>query len=96
MAFATNNIYAAHKAALLGIGYAVLPCCRAAVLPRWFVEDDLATGRLRDPLPAWRAPELAINAAYLPSRRQTRRLRAFIDHMATAVAGIPGVAGVEA
>ena len=88
MAFATNNIFAAHKAALLGIGY--------AVLPRWFVEEDLAAERLRDPLPAWRAPEFAINAAYLPSRRQTRRLRAFIDHIATAVAGIPGIAGVGA
>ncbi len=87
VAFATNNIFAAHKAAQLGIGY--------AVMPRWFVEDDLAAGRLRDLLPAWRAPALAINAAYLPSRRQTRRLRAFIDHVATAVAGIPGIAGLS-
>ncbi|WP_299397523.1 LysR family transcriptional regulator [Pelagibius sp.] len=83
VALATNNIFAVHKAALLGIGY--------AVLPRWFVERELETGALVDVLPDWRAPALTIHAAYLPARRQRRRLAAFLDHMAEAVSAIPGV-----
>lgn len=83
VAVATNNIFAARKAALLGIGY--------AVMPRWFVEDELKAGSLVDVLPQWRARPLTINAAYLPSRRQTRRLKLLIDHMAKAVSVIPGV-----
>lgn len=83
VALATNNIFAAHKAALLGIGY--------AVMPRWFVAEDLAAGRLVDLMPRWRAQSLTIHAGYLPSRRQTRRLKALIDHLATSVAAIPGV-----
>ena len=85
--FSTNNIFALHQAALRGIGY--------TVVPRWFVEADLAKGTLRDVLPHWRAPELAINVAFLPSRRQTVRLRAFVDHIAKAILQIPGVVGVS-
>ena len=86
VALATNNIFAVHKAALLGIGY--------AVLPRWFAERDLERGALVDVLPDWRAPALTINAAYLPARRQTRRLKRLIDHIAEAVLAIPGVKGL--
>lgn len=83
VALATNNIFAAHKAARLGIGY--------AVMPRWFVEPELKMGDLVDVLPGWRAKPLTINAAYLPSRRQTRRLKRLIDHIADTVPAIPGV-----
>ena len=83
VAVSTNNIFAAHTAALMGVGY--------AVMPRWFVAGDLARGALVDVLPDWRARALTINAAYLPSRRQTRRLALFVDHIAEAIAGIPGV-----
>lgn len=83
VALATNNIFAAHKAARLGIGY--------AIMPRWFVEPELKVGALVDALPGWRAKPLTINAAYLSSRRQTRRLRRLIDHIAEAVPAIPGV-----
>lgn len=83
VAVSTNNIFAAHTAALLGVGY--------AVMPRWFVAEDLERGALVDVLPAWRARALTINAAYLPSRRQTRRLALFVDHIAKAVSDIPGV-----
>ncbi|NIA70556.1 LysR family transcriptional regulator [Pelagibius litoralis] len=86
VALATNNIFAAHKAAQLGIGY--------AVMPRWFVEGELKAGDLIDVLPGWRAKPLTINAAYLPSRRQTRRLKLLIDHMAEAVSAIPGIDGI--
>ena len=79
----TNSILAAHRAVLLGAGY--------AVMPRWLVDADLARGALVDLLPGWRANVLTINAAFLPARRQTRRLQVFVADMASAVAAIPGV-----
>ena len=83
MAFSTNNIFALHQAALRSVGY--------AVMPRWFVETDIAQGRLVDVLPCWRTPELAINVAFLPSRRQTVRLREFVDHISKVILQVPGV-----
>jgi len=79
----TNNIFALKQAALAGLG--------ASVLPRWFVEDDIRKGRLLDPLPQWRAPTLPIHMAYLPSRHQPIRLRAFLDMIASEIPDIPGI-----
>lgn len=79
----TNNTFSAKKAALKGLGY--------TIMPRWFVAAELGDGRLLDVLPSWRAAELTINAAYLPARRQTRRLKTLIDHLTEAVADMPGV-----
>lgn len=85
--FSTNNVFAVHRAALAGIG--------AAVLPRWFVEDDLASGRLIDLWPTWRAPELIIHAAYLPSRHLPERLRLFLDAVTTGLQAVPGLLPVS-
>ena len=51
----TDDVLVARRAALFGLG--------AAVLPRWLVADDLTAGRLVDVLPDWRGTTLAINAA---------------------------------
>ncbi len=83
VAVGTNNIFSAYQAAIMGIGY--------AVMPRWFVESDLASGRLVDVLPAWRAATLTITASFLPAARQKRRLRALLDHMKHAIVQIPGI-----
>ncbi|WP_421708540.1 LysR family transcriptional regulator [Algihabitans sp.] len=85
VALSTNNIFAAQKAARLGIGYSVMPL--------WLVCPDLESGALVDLLPTWRAASLPINAAYLPSRHQTRRLRLLLEEMAQAVASLPGIEG---
>ncbi len=82
-AVSTNNIFALYRAALQGTG--------AAVMPRWFVTDDLAEGRLADILPDWRAPALDINIAYLPGRHQSLRLRRFIAHMQSEIPAIEGL-----
>lgn len=79
----TNNIFAAHRAALNGIGY--------AVLPRWFVDDELSHGQLLDVLHNWRCPELPLSVAYLPSRHQTRLLKTFISHIQETIGGTPGL-----
>lgn len=83
ISIATNNIFAVYRAALKGAG--------AAVLPRWFVQKDLDEGRLLDVLPRWRAAEFKINAAYLPARRQPKRLAVFLDALAENMDTIPGI-----
>lgn len=78
--FASNSIAATKRVAIAGGGY--------AVLPRWLVAEELEAGTLIEPLPGWRAPPLTIHAAFAPARRQTRRLRLFIDAMREALAGL--------
>lgn len=80
----TNNIVALKKAAVAGIGM--------AVMPRWFVANELKTGRLIDLLPNWRAPRLDVNVAYLPGRHQTKRLRLFLE---TLERRLPAIAGLD-
>ena len=86
VALSTNNIFALHRAALMGAGF--------AVLPRWFVADDLAAGRLVDLLPEWRAATLTVHIAYLPSRRRPRRLTLFLEALEAGFAEIPGIGSV--
>lgn len=82
--FTTNNIFALYRAALRGIG--------AAILPEWFVADDLAAGRLVNLLPQWQAAALPINAAFLPARHQPKRLTRFLESLEEGVREIPGIA----
>ncbi|HEY9737018.1 MAG TPA: LysR family transcriptional regulator [Trichocoleus sp.] len=79
----TNNIFVLRRAAVAGLG--------AAVLPRWFVEEDLKNRQLVNVLPGWQAPKLTIHAAYLPGRRQPRRLRSFLEILRNSVCKIPGI-----
>ena len=85
---ATNNIFAVYRAVLKSAG--------AAILPKWFVQKDLDAGRLVDLLPAWRAEELHINAAYLPGRRQPKRLTSFLQTIADNISFVPGVSNPRA
>ncbi|WP_375566014.1 LysR family transcriptional regulator [Oceaniradius stylonematis] len=78
--FASNNIATTKRVAVAGGGY--------AIMPRWLVAAELEAGTLVEPLPGWRAASLTINAAFAPARRQTRRLRLFIDAMKDGLAGL--------
>lgn len=80
---AMNNIMAVKRAVVAGTG--------AAVLPRWFVSDELGDGRLVDLLPDWRAATLDLNVGFLPTRRQPRRLAAFLDALKAGVRQVPGL-----
>ncbi len=79
----SNNIAAVKAAVASGLGM--------AVLPRWFVAEELERNAFVDLLPGWRAPSLTIHAAYLPGRHQPERLRVFLDYMATEIPQIPGI-----
>ncbi len=79
----TNNVFTVHRAALKGVG--------TAILPRWFVERDLESGRLVDVLPQWRATQLGIHAAFLPARHQPKRLALLLETLAKDVPKIPGI-----
>ncbi|MEM9062202.1 MAG: LysR family transcriptional regulator [Pseudomonadota bacterium] len=79
----TNNIVSILRAVRLGAG--------AAVMPTWFVAQDLNDGQLVDVLPGWRARDLSINAAFLPARNQPKRLEAFLQFLGTGVRAMPGV-----
>ena len=79
----TNSITALRKATLTGLG--------AAVMPRWFIEEDLTQQRLVDLLPQWRAPTLTVYVASLPGRHRPRRLKTFLDVLKTEVPLIPGI-----
>jgi DNA-binding transcriptional LysR family regulator len=81
----TNNIFALKEAALMGLGM--------AVLPHWFIAEELKRGLLVDLLPKWRAPSLDIQVAYLSGRYQTQRLRCFIEVLKQRV---PMIEGIEA
>jgi len=80
----TNSIFALHRAVLAGLG--------TAILPRWFVEGDLQSGRLVDVLSDWRAARLDVNVAFLPARRQPERLRLFLQALEQGLQAMPGVA----
>ncbi len=50
--------------------------------PSFLVEEDLASGRLVEILPAWRPVEFSISAIYPHRRRLSSKVRIFIDLMA--------------
>ncbi|MEM6624725.1 MAG: LysR family transcriptional regulator [Pseudomonadota bacterium] len=77
----TNNIVSILRAVRLGTG--------AAIMPTWFVADDLRDGRLIDVLQGWRASDLSISAAFLPARNQPKRLEAFLQCLCEGIQGIP-------
>ncbi len=79
----TNNIMSILRAVRLGAG--------VAIMPTWFVADDLNDGRLIDVLQDWRASDLSINAAFLPARNQPKRLEAFLRFLGTDVRAMPGI-----
>ena len=52
-----------------------------ALLPAWFVEDDLASGALRRILPGHALPQQPINVVFPNSGHLPRKTRAFIDFL---------------
>lgn len=80
-----GNLEAVRQAALAGHGL--------AQLPRWLVEQELASGQLQAVLEAYAGPGLPLYAAWPASRAMTARLRLVIDTLRSNVpAGLQGTA----
>ena len=68
-----NNDFALKQFALDGLGL--------AYFPRFFVESELASGRLVQVLTDYPGPELAINAVYETRRHLMPKLRVFLEFL---------------
>lgn len=66
-----NHMALAQKAALAGLGVAVLPVVQA--------EPDLLEGRLRELLPGWNPSDASVYAVYPTNRHLSAKVRAFLD-----------------
>ncbi|WP_454726007.1 MULTISPECIES: LysR family transcriptional regulator [Cupriavidus] len=69
-----NNSELLREAAIGGMGL--------ILMPSWLVGADIEAGRLRAVLPGWEAglgAGAAIHAVYLPNRRASQKVRAFVD-----------------
>ena len=59
---------------------AVLSGLAISTLPNWLVNDDVAAGRLVQPLPRWTPPPLPLSIIYLADRQRPSRVQAFIAY----------------
>ncbi|MFP3710061.1 LysR family transcriptional regulator [Paraburkholderia sp. SIMBA_009] len=79
--FVTEGGASVREAVRMGLGL--------AVLPEWFVEEDLVSGRMVRLLPKWQAKPWAAQIVYPTQRRMPVRVKAFVDfatqYMATVL-----------
>ncbi len=55
-----------------------------AMLPAWFVEDDIHRGALRIVLPGWETQMVVVRAIHRREERGAARIRAFVEHLRAA------------
>jgi len=77
----SNNSEAVREMVLTGLGIALSPL--------WLFYDDLKAGRVVALLQDYTAQSLPIHAVAAPNRRQSARVKAFVDYMADALAQAP-------
>ncbi|MFM0058486.1 LysR family transcriptional regulator [Paraburkholderia phytofirmans] len=79
--FLTEGGASIREAVRMGLG--------VAVLPEWFVEEDLLSGRMVRLLPKWHAKPWAAQIVYPSQRRMPERVKAFVEfstqYMATVL-----------
>ena len=75
--------------ALQGVRELALAGHGLALLPDWFVADDVSRGTLRAVLPEWSSAIIPVSAIYRTTQRDTPRIRALVEHFATAFAHRP-------
>jgi DNA-binding transcriptional LysR family regulator len=71
--FSTNNAHALQRAAVAGVGL--------AVLPRFYVAEELATGALVEVLNTWVPEPKGIWAIHAHGRQPPAKVRAFVDFL---------------
>ncbi|ACD19486.1 LysR family transcriptional regulator [Paraburkholderia phytofirmans] len=60
----------------MGIGYA----------PTWLFENELASGEVVRLMPYWESPQSPIHLVSPPERKHAAKVRAFVEHVSTALA----------
>ncbi|WP_034103120.1 LysR family transcriptional regulator [Pseudomonas lurida] len=83
----SNNSEAVREMVLTGLGIALSPL--------WLFYDDLKAGRVVALLQDYTAQSLPIHAVAAPNRRQSARVKAFVDYMADALAQAPELQAVR-
>lgn len=83
----SNNSEAVREMVLTGLGIALSPL--------WLFYDDLKAGRVVALLQDYTAQSLQIHAVAAPNRRQSARVKAFVDYMADALAQAPELQAVR-
>ncbi|MBL9039310.1 MAG: LysR family transcriptional regulator [Archangium sp.] len=71
--FVTNDFGVLQASALAGIGVALLPVVRC--------EPAVRAGQLQVVLPAWRSPDIPIQAVYPSTRLLSPKVKTFVDHV---------------
>ncbi|MFM0434839.1 LysR family transcriptional regulator [Paraburkholderia strydomiana] len=83
--FVTEGGASIREAVRMGLG--------VAVLPEWFVEEDLISGRMVRLLPKWQAKPWAAQIVYPAQRQMSARVKAFVEfatqYMATVLKSRP-------
>lgn len=74
----TNSSEVIRSAVLAGMGI--------GFSPTWLFEDELASGAVQQLLPGWEAATIPIHLVSPPERHQSAKVRAFAEHVATALA----------
>ncbi|ALI03148.1 HTH-type transcriptional activator AaeR [Pseudomonas sp. FW306-02-F02-AA] len=80
----SNNSEAIREMVLGGLGIALSPV--------WLFSEDLKAGRVIAILQDYRAQSLPIHAVFPANRRQSARVKAFVDYMSEAFAHAPELA----
>src|SRR6185312_11824811 len=80
VSFRSNALHAVRELAIGGAG--------VALLPAWFVADEVARGALRVLLPCWETPLVSVNALHRIERRGAPRVTAFIEHLRGALEAV--------
>jgi len=65
-----------------------------ALLPPWFVTDEVAAGQLRAVLPGWGSEQVVVHALYRTRHRTEQRVRTVIDHLRQSYAEQEAAAAV--
>lgn len=71
----TNSSEVVRAAVLSGMGI--------GLSPTWLFEDEIARGELQVLLPDWPAPSMPVHLISPSQRRQSAKVKAFADHLAT-------------
>jgi len=81
-AYTANSAQIVRQMVLAGMG--------VAVLPKWLVDKDLATGKLQQLFKTWHLPDQPVSAVFAGHGEMQRKTRLFIDFLHQKLSMQPG------